>query len=541
MHRSLPLSAALLALAGCAQAAAEPAPAAAPFGATPDAAEPVAATGGAVCEDRLAGGATYDTDAAVVSHPSPGGGFRVHYTTSPDSAHAVPADDVDGDGVPDRVEAIADTFDEAAAFFAGRGWRAPVDDADRGPCDGGDARFDVYVLELGRANGLFTKDEGCEGPGPRPCSGFIRLDRDLDAGGFPSFEAGLRTVASHELFHAIQSAYDAFQDAVGEEGSAVWASERFDPTLDDFERFVPGYLATPDRSLDDADGTAGLIDPFAYGAALFFRHVEEAWGPDAVRETWEALPDFDGAAPPWPLGLDAALARRGGSLEEAFHAFARWNLFTGDAADPTRGYAEGARYPAVNAEPATLPVERLTFRVDRLSTRYLRLDPGDRARIAAVLRVPTNRAQSLVGLEAFVAVRRGDRWGDPVVLDPPTIPREIDVAGADEVVFATSHAWLDRAATDPRDRVAVPARIPALCVGTAAEVDACLARVDPLARDAGVAPAGDAGVPLPDDPGAGGCAAAGAPAGAGASALLLGLAWALRRPPRRRRGPGRPA
>ena len=48
---------------------------------------------------------------------------------------------------------------------------------------------------------------------------------------------------------SVQAAYDAHQGSLLAEGTAVWASEHFDPTLGDLEGFAQDFFAGTDRAL----------------------------------------------------------------------------------------------------------------------------------------------------------------------------------------------------------------------------------------------------------------------------------------------------
>src|SRR5690606_14216405 len=103
-----------------------------------------------------------------------------------------------------------------------------------------------------------------------------------------------------------QAAYDVGQGSVLREGSAVWATEYFDTDLDDLERLSGGYLQQTDRPLDRPPG--GPIDPFSYGAAVFFQFLSERFEPGIIRALWERCEDGAGGVddPQW-LGALAEL------------------------------------------------------------------------------------------------------------------------------------------------------------------------------------------------------------------------------------------
>lgn len=459
----------------------------------------------------------YGDGDVVETHDSAGGRFRVHFTR--DGEHAVPPADDDGDGTPDYVQLVGEEYERVLTFFVDElGHAPPLDDA-AVPDNGGDGRFDVYLLSFpSSADGAFRRDE-CLPDAPTRCPGHMVQENDFAGRGYPSLEVATRILASHELFHAVQAGYPVEPGVVVSEGTAVWASEAYDPSLDDFEGFVGGYLESPERSLDQEP--IGPIDPFTYGAALWFRFLEERHDRALVRALWETPPDAPDGGLAWLEALDALLAARGSSFAEAFSEFAVWNLQTGPRADPSVSYAEGARYPPVAEREVALPHRDDLVRQFHASTRYFRAAPGGRRAVAIAL---TSEAPDVLeGLRLVVGVERD---GALTVHRGPAPRLEVAVPPDADAV----HAALINPATGGGSR-----RV-GLCLGSPDEVDGCLAALDP-APDAGTARADggapDAGAEPP--PSAGGCRVGRrAPRAGGAGeawlvGVLLALGWRSRR------------
>ncbi|KYF66690.1 hypothetical protein BE11_10730, partial [Sorangium cellulosum] len=357
--------AALLAACGAGDPAAGPidAPAAAPLD-RPD-------TRGTQLQFR------FDPDDVVETFASASGTFLIHFAR--DGRSAVPAADADASGVPDFVEEVAAVYDEVIVHYRDvLGFRPPESDKDL-PDNGGDGRFDVYLVDFaGIGDGVFSVDACAEG-GEDRCVGFMTQENDYEGYDYPSTRTANRILGSHELFHAVQAAYDDDQDTLIREGTAVWATESFDPSLRDFEGFVDGYLSNVDRSLDVPLG--GPVDPFSYGIALFFQFLEERYGEGTVRSLWERAEDgaFGEADPVWFEQLDPLLSSRAeATFAEAFVEFATWNLLTGAAADPERSYAAGAGYRGLAPQEVAAPyADRL--RVFHASAQYFSVPPDGRA------------------------------------------------------------------------------------------------------------------------------------------------------------------
>lgn len=403
----------------------------------------------------------YDATDVVETYGSPGGAFLIHFTTA--GSNAVPAADVDTNGVPDHVERVAVIYDDVLAFYRDTlAYRAPLSDAGV-TRNGGDARFDVYLLDFGgSADGSFRTD-GC-GLGGAPvgqCVGFMVQENDFAGYAYPSVDYANRLLASHEFFHAVQAAYDSSQGSVLAEGTAVWASEAFDASLRDIEGFSGGYLSLTGRPIDSPP--IGPVPSFAYGSSIFFEFLSERFGRDVIRELWTACDTS-----PWLPGLDALLTMsHGASFPAAYSEFAEWNLFTASNADALH-YANGLRYAPVATTPVTLPYQSApTLRVFYASSQYFSAFPTGRTTITAAL------VGDAAGLDVTLAVRRGHAIS---VATGPTA----DSSASDEVIAI----------------VVNPARSgmsqhPGFCFGDPAEVAACQLALVP---DAG-APLSDAGPP----------------------------------------------
>ncbi|MEO1334270.1 MAG: MXAN_6640 family putative metalloprotease, partial [Myxococcota bacterium] len=249
--------------------------------------------------------------------------FKVHFSTN--GPNAIPTNDADATGEPDYAEFVLDTFEASLVAYSQLGFRSPLNDAFVSDGDGGDGKFDVYLIDFGgRGDGQYRLD-ACLAASPNRCAGHMLLENDFAGYGYPSIETAIRIVGSHELFHAVQAGYAAGQDLIVSEATAVWATERFDPTLNDFEAFIRRFLERPERSIFVAP--SGLVDGYPYSVSLFFRFLDERFGPEIVLELWQQLeqtPDVDD----WVASVDGILsANYGTGFTDEYEEFAVWNVY----------------------------------------------------------------------------------------------------------------------------------------------------------------------------------------------------------------------
>lgn len=357
-------------------------------------------------------------DDTVETFDSSEGHIRVHFTRT--GANAVPTLDSDADGTPDFVSSLAPIYEDVRSTYLSMGFREPLSDI-AAEDNGGDASFDVYLVDFaGVGDGNFQSDP-CN---TIACPGFMIQENDFQGYGYDSTNEANRILASHEFFHAVQAAYTRGQSSIVTEGTAVWATEQFDATLDDLEAFSKGYLSNPDRSLNVP--LPGPVDPFSYGSALFFQFLSERYSPDVVLALWEAV-DGESDDLAWWDALGPVLTSTAKvGFDEAFTTFAEWNLLTGQAADPSRSYAAGASYPRVKHERVReLPFNE-TLRVFAASTQYFKVSSPPEA-----LHVYLKDATAL---SLFTAIETNN--GIAAAVRQPPGQLELDGRNADAVWIA---------------------------------------------------------------------------------------------------------
>jgi MYXO-CTERM domain-containing protein len=401
----------------------------------------------------------FDAGDVVETSGSTGSQFLVHYTRQ--GPNAVPDADADASGVPDFVEQVGEVYDEVLAHYVALGFEQPLSDeaiAD----NGGDGRFDVYLVDFaGVGDGHYTNDACMD----QRCAGYMVQENDYAGYGYPSTLVANRILGSHEFFHAVQAAYDIEQGSIFAEGTAVWATESFDPSLDDFEYFLDGYLKNCDRSLDVP--LPGPVDPFSYGSAIWFQFLEERIGVGTVLDLCQRTVNggSGGEDPDWYEQLDPALESAGTSFADAFLEFATYNLMTGKYADPARSYANGSNYPLVKIEDVALPYADEELRVFHSSTQYYEAPPAGRGAVTAALVAPAEDPTATQGVTLLLASRTTSDFGPILIVADATAGVEtVDAAGADAVVVAV----VNGARTGDSKK-------PALCFGAPDEVSACVA------------------------------------------------------------------
>ena len=367
---------------------------------------------------------------------------RVWYTLT--GANAVRSASTRADGAPDDVAEVSLVAETALERFAARGYRRPLSDAEPScGSHGGDERLDVYLVDFAAADGATVTERGTGGSGTRrTCASFVLVEARMDLR-YSTGSEGFRTVVPHELFHAVQNAYDTTLDPFFGEGTAQLVTKRIYPDLSDLERLLPAFFAEPSRALDTPGG--GVTAGFYYGSAVWPLFLEERFGHDVVREIFDGLASTGGPV------LDATarlLESRQTTLGAAFLDFVTWNVATGRRAGDG-GYPDAKAYPEVPVVPlvsGSTALSGLAARYYRVSTdvpQGLRIDAdgarvgarfvpidGRVAKLSLARSLPTNVDGDGILVVAGLTTSKADapfavRLGEPIpspVPEPP--PRE---------------------------------------------------------------------------------------------------------------------
>ena len=464
---------------------------------------------------RLPAATRFDNNDVVERWATADGRFALHFTRA--GRHAVPATDGDGNQIPDLLQAVGAALSGAQAVYTEQlGFRLPI-----GSMTSAGAPLDVFLVDFGgRGDGSYI-EENCRPSPPRTCAGLLLLENDFAGYPYGSPQTGASIVASHELFHAVQSAYDKDDSQILSEGTATLATEQYDPRLNDFERAIPAFFMNPDQAL----GLAPIApaSPFSYGSAMFFHYLTARHGMTLVRELYTAVesqpPAMVAGMPRWLAALGPLLQARGTTFAAAFTEFARWNMLTGPRAspDPQRdgGHADGRSYPPVAALQATLPINEIALRIFPAAARYFTFRAVPGPIIAQVV------GGGDAPLELTVVYE--DPEGGHLLARGPRGATFTAPASATRVLVGVSNGALGGNST----------RI-GLCIGDDPQVKACAASVSPTIAGAGPS-AADGGSDAARAPGGGdgGCSlhpgAAAQPARPVTLLMLLGLLVAGRR------------
>ncbi|MGH2828784.1 MAG: MXAN_6640 family putative metalloprotease [Actinomycetota bacterium] len=313
----------------------------------------------------------------------------VHYVTTTTSKHQVDATDDDANGLPDYVDSVLTVMqqqvwhDEIKRF----GFRRPRGDL-ASHNNGGNRKIDFYLAQLGTEGlyGYCTSDDPNLGRAIKgtyrfsDMSAYCVLDNDYRPAEYPEQTPlkNLRVTGAHEFFHAVQFAYDFFEDLWILESTATWIEDEvFDGINDNLQFLKTSAMRTPRVPLDYGDPSTGI----PYGNFVFWRYARERFRRKVVRQVWNQADGARGGPDLYSLKATRKVLDRKSSFGKVFSKFALANFL------PGRFYSEGASYRTATGGGAPVSdsftlgkfhrrTAWVSRRLDHLASSYLMFKRG---------------------------------------------------------------------------------------------------------------------------------------------------------------------
>lgn len=262
----------------------------------------------------------------------------------------VPLADRNRNRRPDYVDRALATMTSVYTTYRRAGYRTPKPDGRLG----GNGKLDVYLLDSGRQGyyGSCSSDQRNPADGTRDVWAYCILDNDFARRQFPTNTPieNLQVTAAHEYLHAIQAAYDWYEDSWLLEATATWAEdELYDRVDDNLQYLEDGPLGRPEVPLDLWTSAYN----HQYGDWLFFRYLTERYRaergglPVLVRDVLEVGRNVKPSdADLYSLqAIEVVLGRLGTSFADELARFSDANL------RPGASYSEGEQNRYVRFAP----------------------------------------------------------------------------------------------------------------------------------------------------------------------------------------------
>ncbi len=242
---------------------------------------------------------------------TPGGHFKIHWTTSGVDATDLAWVQWLGDGMDVSWATIIDSMD----------WDAPPSDLGLG----GDTKFDIYIMSLDSGVMGYCSSGG-EPPDPTTpeadTASHIAMSNNQSYG-----DDQMKETCSHEFLHAVENGYEAAEPSWFKENCSVWVQNEVWTT-----NHYADYLHTGDNCLRKPWYDIRTGSMYHYGASPWPMYMEvRCGGQQVVRQVWEEAAAVVGVN--MLPAIDATATSYGMSFEEWLAEYACWRWFTGNLSD----------------------------------------------------------------------------------------------------------------------------------------------------------------------------------------------------------------
>ncbi|MCW8816863.1 MAG: hypothetical protein OQK52_03180 [Ignavibacteriaceae bacterium] len=254
--------------------------------------------------------------------------FRIHYTNT--GADAIAYD----------VNLLAQALDSSYYFeIEYLGYPPPPSDGS----EGGDDKYDVYVLNLGNLYGQTWSETNV---GISSWTSYIEMDND-----FPWYSNAVppkqpidaaRVTVAHEFHHSIQFGSYAPVEGVSYRSSDTYFYELTSTSMEEFVfDDVNDYYAYMHSYFNSTYYT--FPNHIGYDMAIWNIYLVQNYDFEILKRQWELMPDQRAI-----LAIGYSILERSSTFAREYNRFGIWTYYTGYRAIPNSPYFdEAAFYPVV--------------------------------------------------------------------------------------------------------------------------------------------------------------------------------------------------
>ena len=273
---------------------------------------------------------------------TPSGKFVLHWDEN--GVHAVPSEDISGNGIPDYIDSAAVIFDNVWEIEVNQlGFQAPLNE------DGNTVTsYHVYFGLLkdpisGWEYYGLTVPSLIDIPSVPGINYPSYMEVHKDFAGFPSEGLeGLKVTAAHEFHHAIQFCYNVRPtDYFFFEMTSTWIENFIFPEIKDYYQYLPYFFYSVSNTRFDLYNATTL---FPYGNTLYVQMLEKQYSTNIVQEIWERI-----KIEPTLNAINTVLSSTpyNRTWLESLSDYGLWLYYTGSRAIPGEFFNDAVEFPQV--------------------------------------------------------------------------------------------------------------------------------------------------------------------------------------------------
>jgi len=264
---------------------------------------------------------------------SPAGNFELHWDDT--GIHAVPQEDLSGNGYPDYIDSAAVILDHV--------WTVEVEQMGYNPPPGEDGNpsipYPIYFTNHFLYGVTWKGDLIAANLPDTTFTSYIELDNNYSEYYFPTQGLdGLKVTAAHEFHHAIQLGYNyREEDEYFFEMTSTWMEEYLYPEINDYLNYLDYFFEVVSNSrFDLANNT------YPYANSMYLQMLEVQHGISIVRLIWEKIRTTKSLP-----ALISSLEEKGSTWFESLGEYGLWLYYTGDRAITGKYFNDASFFPQI--------------------------------------------------------------------------------------------------------------------------------------------------------------------------------------------------
>jgi hypothetical protein len=264
---------------------------------------------------------------------SPSGFFKLHWDDS--LTHAVPQEDLEGNGYPDYIDSAAVILDYVREVEVEKmGYLPPpgIDGNENIP-------YPVYFKNHSKYGETIRVDIIQSNLPAITYTSYINLDNDYSEYYFPTKGLdGLKVTAAHEYHHAIQLGYIYRPDDLYFfEMTSTWMEEYIYPDINDYLYYLDYFFKVVSNSQFDL-----IYDIYPYANSMYLQMVESQYDASIIRSIWEKMRTEKSLT-----ALISTLDQNNSSWYESLSEYGLWLYYTGNRAISNTFFTDAAFFPEI--------------------------------------------------------------------------------------------------------------------------------------------------------------------------------------------------
>ena len=266
---------------------------------------------------------------------TPAGFFQLHWDDS--SSHAVPQEDLSGNGYPDYIDSAAVILDHV--------WNIQVEQMGYLPPPGEDGNpaipYQIYFTNHFNYGVTWKGDLVAANLPDTSFTSYIEIDNDFSEYYFPTKGLdGLKVTAAHEFHHAIQFGYSFRDDDVYFfEMTSTWMEEYLYPEIDDYLNYLDFFFEVVSNSRFDFNNNT----LYPYANSIYLQMLEEQHGASIIRSVWEKIRTEKSLS-----ALISTLEENNSTWFESLGEYGLWLYYTGDRAISGKYFTDALFFPEIS-------------------------------------------------------------------------------------------------------------------------------------------------------------------------------------------------